>query len=254
MGEWRDEVWYWNLNWRRRLFVWEDELLSQMLELISHTILSFVDASWICTIGADGGYTVKDGYCCLYKNFLPAVSSFEGSGRVVKWVWESLAPMKVKIFSWQLLLQRLPTRGNLSQRGVIRNTPHSQCVWCHSELESEVHLFTKCEVAVEVWRAIHSWLGLTTAVPGNLALSFESFGFPFKCKKRKKGMNLIWQTVTWSLWIARNNFIFEGKKLKVYEIVDAIKHRSLDWFIASKFAGVCLLYEWEKFPLECLLR
>jgi hypothetical protein len=127
------------------------------------------------------------------------VGSFEGRGHVVKRVWENLAPMKVKIFSWQVLLQRLQTRANLFQRGVIRNGPQSQCVWCHSELKSEVHLFTKCEVAVEVWSAIHSWLGLITAVPGNLALSFESFGFPFKCKKRKKGLNLTWQTVTWSL-------------------------------------------------------
>jgi hypothetical protein len=195
------------------------------------------------TIGADGGYTVKDGYCCLYKNFLPDVSSFDGLGCVVKRVWESLAPMKVKIFSWQLLLQWLPTRANLARRGVIRDAPQSLCVWCHSELESEVHLFTKCDVAVKVWSAIHSWLGLITAVPGNLTLSFESFGFPFKCKKRRKGFNLIWQTVNWSLWLARNTFIFEGKTLKVYEIVDAIKHRSLDWFIASKFAGVCLFYE-----------
>jgi hypothetical protein len=107
---------------------------------------------------------------------------------------------------------------------------------------------------VEVWVAIHAWIGLSTVVPGNVSLSFEGFGFPFKCKKRRKGINLIWQTVTWSLWLARNTHIFEGKFLKVYEIVDAIKHRSLEWFIARKFPGVCLFYEWENFPLECLLR
>jgi hypothetical protein len=118
------------------------------------------------------GYTVKDGYCCLYKKFLPAVDSFDGLVSVVKRVWESLAPLKVKIFSWQLLLHRLPTRVNLVRRGVIRNAPQSLCVWFHSELESEVHLFTKCDVAVNVWSAIHSWLGLITAVPGNLTLSF----------------------------------------------------------------------------------
>jgi hypothetical protein len=65
---------------------------------------------------------------------------------------------------------------------------------------------------------------------------------------------LIWQTVTWSLWKARNSLIFEGKKFKVYEIVDAIKHRSLEWFIARKHVSVCIPYEWEKFPLDCLLK
>ncbi|MCI41265.1 hypothetical protein A2U01_0062498, partial [Trifolium medium] len=57
----------------------------------------------------------------------------------------------------------------------------------------------------------------------------------------------------WSLWLARNSLIFEGHKLKVCDIVDAIKQRSLQWFIASRYGGVCLGYEWEKFPLACLL-
>jgi hypothetical protein len=101
---------------------------------------------------------------------------------------------------------------------------------------------------------IIAWLGLVTVVPGNVIQSFESFGFPFKSKIRVKGLNLIWQTVVWSLWIARNSFIFEGVELKGYEIVDAIKHRSLQWFLARKQGMVCLSYEWEKLPLECLKR
>jgi hypothetical protein len=110
-------------------------------------------------------------------------------------------------------------------------------------------------VAVEVWLGTHSWLGIITAVPWNISHSFESFVVPFKSKKkRREGLNLIWQTVMWSLWLARNSLIFEGKKLKVCDIVDAIKHRSLQWFIASKYVGVCMLYEWEKLPLVCLLR
>jgi hypothetical protein len=58
----------------------------------------------------------------------------------------------------------------------------------------------------------------------------------------------------WSLWIVRNSIIFEGKTPKAYEIVEAIKHKSLEWFIARKYVGVCLSYEWEKFPLFCQLR
>jgi hypothetical protein len=162
--------------------------------------------------------------------------------------------MKVIIFSWQLLLQRLPTRSNLSLRGVFRSPSQALCIRCQLDLETEAHLFTSCSFAVEVWVAIYAWIGLSTVVLGNVSLSFETFGFPFKCKKRRKGLNLIWQTVTWSLWLARNKHIFYGKSLKVYEVVEAIKHRSLEWFIARKFPGVCLFYKWEKFPLDCLIR
>jgi hypothetical protein len=90
VGEWRNEVWCWNFKWSRRLFVWEDESLLKLLELLADTTLSFVNDTWWCTIGVDGGYTVKGGYCFLSKKNLPAV---EGEGDivgVVKRVWESL--------------------------------------------------------------------------------------------------------------------------------------------------------------------
>ncbi|GAU35005.1 hypothetical protein TSUD_103280 [Trifolium subterraneum] len=97
--------------------------------------------------------------------------------------WKSLAPMKVKIFSWQLLLHRLPTRSNLARRGVLEHSSQEFCAWCSTEVESEAHLFMQCTVAVEVWGEIHSWLGITTAVPGSVSLSFQSFAVPFKSKK-----------------------------------------------------------------------
>jgi hypothetical protein len=120
-------------------------------------------------------------------------------GSIVKKVWDSFAPTKVVIFSWQLLLQKLPTCYNLARRWVLLSPAQRLCVWCGSEVETEVHLFMTCPVAVEVWTAMYSWFGLHTAVPGNVSLSFQAFGFPFKCKKSAKGMVLIWQTVTWSL-------------------------------------------------------
>jgi hypothetical protein len=196
MGEWRDGVWCWKLNWRRNLFVWEGELLVQLLELLRHINLSLVDDSWKCEIGADGEYSVKDGYFFLAQNFLPPRVWNGVDGSVVKRVWVSLAPSKIVIFSWQLLLQRLPTRANLSRRRVLCPPSQSVCVWCHSEAESENHLFATCRVAVEVWVAIYAWLGLTTVVPGCVSLSFETFGFPFRGKKRIKGLTMIWQTAT----------------------------------------------------------
>jgi hypothetical protein len=73
----------------------------------------------MCTIGDDGVYTVKNGYCFLASNFLPEVVWRGVDGSIVKKVWDSFAPTKVVIFSWQLLLQKLPTRYNLARRGVL---------------------------------------------------------------------------------------------------------------------------------------
>jgi hypothetical protein len=43
----------------------------------------------------------------------------EGVCQVMKNLWESLTPLKIKVFSWQLMWKRLPARANLVQRGII---------------------------------------------------------------------------------------------------------------------------------------
>ncbi|MCI08601.1 putative ribonuclease H protein, partial [Trifolium medium] len=126
MGERRNGVWLWNLKWRPPLFVWEEELLNQLMAQLGQVTISQVEDSWVCVVGADGKYTVKNGYAFLSENFLPLLELDESECRVLNQVWESLSPMKVQIFSWQLLLHRLPTRANLLVRGVIRSAAQSR--------------------------------------------------------------------------------------------------------------------------------
>ncbi|PNX90266.1 anthocyanin 3'-O-beta-glucosyltransferase [Trifolium pratense] len=93
-----------------------------------------------------------------------------------------------------------------------------------------------------------------TANPGSPHTSFESFGFPFNCRKRRQGLHMIWQATCWAVWKARNSMVFEGIPPSVREIVEAIKRTSLRWLTAKRSWAVCLAYEWQKSPLDCLLR
>jgi hypothetical protein len=86
---------------------------------------------------------------------------------------------KVIVFSWQLIMQRLSTRVNLSPRGVPGLRENPCCVWCPEERESEVHLFGTCLMALAVWSEIYKWLGLQAVHPSDLCFSFDSLGFPF---------------------------------------------------------------------------
>jgi hypothetical protein len=40
MGVWRNEAWEWDLKWRRRLFVWEENLERNLLVLVGSVILN----------------------------------------------------------------------------------------------------------------------------------------------------------------------------------------------------------------------
>jgi hypothetical protein len=214
MGRWINEEWVWNLKWRRHLFVWEEEFCSNLLNILGSVILTYQDDLWKCEIGDDGVYSVKDGYWFLSENFLPHLNLNIDCRRVLKGIWDSFSPLKVVIFYWKLMLERLPTRRNLVIRGMLDVHSSPCCVWCPLVEEFESHLFFTCPIAVEVWTAVLAWLGLVSVVPGNAFQSFESFGVPFRNKLRIKGLNLLWQTVVWSIWLARNALIFEGVKME----------------------------------------
>jgi hypothetical protein len=133
-----------------------------------------------CVIGDDGDYTVKVGY-----NFLPEMEVNEIISRVLTTQWLSLAPSKVMVFSCQLILQRLPTRVNLSPRGIHGLITNPNCVRCPGERETEVHLFGTCKFALSVWSEISKWFGLQLVHQLDLCSSFDSFCFPFNCKKKE---------------------------------------------------------------------
>jgi len=65
------------------------------------------------------GYTVSSAYQFLTSQDIPQV---EG---VVALVWHNNVPLKVSIFAWRLLRNRLPTRQNLVHRGILSDTAAS---------------------------------------------------------------------------------------------------------------------------------
>nr|GEZ64675.1 hypothetical protein [Tanacetum cinerariifolium] len=70
------------------------------------------------------------------------------------WIWEAdtskkYVPSKVNIFAWRLLLNRLPTRINIMERGI--DIPSILFPVCNSQQEDVDHLFVHCEVASQIW-------------------------------------------------------------------------------------------------------
>ncbi|GAU44198.1 hypothetical protein TSUD_373340 [Trifolium subterraneum] len=55
-------------------------------------------------------------------------------------IWHTQVPLKVSIFAWRLLRDRLPTKANLVTRGIISSEAH-YCVSGCGVVESAQHLF-----------------------------------------------------------------------------------------------------------------
>ncbi|GAU29809.1 hypothetical protein TSUD_223550 [Trifolium subterraneum] len=77
VGGWEEEVWVWNLQWRRTFFAWEEALIEELNVFLREARLTKEEDGWVCNVGADDNYKVKEGYVFLCQNFLPPTDMLE---------------------------------------------------------------------------------------------------------------------------------------------------------------------------------
>ncbi|GKC23369.1 RNA-directed DNA polymerase, eukaryota [Tanacetum coccineum] len=73
-------------------------------------------------------------------------------------VWVKFIPIKVNVFSWRARRDRLPTRVNLSRRGVLLDS--HLCPLCTAAMDDVQHVSFRCDVARVVLRKICRWWDL----------------------------------------------------------------------------------------------
>ena len=139
-------------------------------------------------------------------------------------VWKSRTPLKIRIFVWLLLRQRLMTR---SFRQRIAPDSARDYVLCGANLENCEHLFVLCPISQAVWRSV----GVARSTLTSLEDFWRSIGDgPYR---RVAEWQLIFATL-WSIWIYRNNVIFRGRT----PTVDAILHDARGLAISWNQGGV----------------
>ncbi|MCI37671.1 70 kDa peptidyl-prolyl isomerase, partial [Trifolium medium] len=115
-----------------------DRMLGECQTLLLN--ISLQDQSsdrWQWQPDPDKGYNVRGAYQFLTSQ--DAVTLDDASGLI----WHSQVPLKVSIFAWRLLCDRLPTKINLVTRGIISSVDH-YCVSGCGAVESAQHLFLSC--------------------------------------------------------------------------------------------------------------
>lgn len=87
MGHWEDNIWSWDLVWKKNLFSWEEALL-----------IEFEDIMRSVSLCSSHRYTIKSAYCYLFRIRL-AVQQ-EGIGhQLFNSFWKCQVPSKVLAFS-----------------------------------------------------------------------------------------------------------------------------------------------------------
>ncbi|GJZ63978.1 RNA-directed DNA polymerase, eukaryota, reverse transcriptase zinc-binding domain protein [Tanacetum coccineum] len=118
--------------------------LTSQLEGVTLGISSDI---WVWSLVGTGEFSVASVRKLVDDIRLPEVSSQS------RWIKE--VSIKVNVLSWKVRLDGLPTRLNISRRGI--DIPSILCPICDCEVESVSHLFFKCHVATDIFKKICRW-------------------------------------------------------------------------------------------------
>jgi hypothetical protein len=250
----REEVGRWELDWRRRLFVWEEELLGGLRETLPILELTLDEDVWFWGPGEGGDFSVHSVYLLLGGARIGGSGFSDDELRVFRNIWRSPAPSKVIAFSWKLLRNRIPTKINLALRGIQVVGGSNECIHCHGRDEDDRHLFIFCDFAALVWKAIFRWIEVIIVLPPNLFLLFDCLLGAAPNKKIRYGCSVIWHATVWMLWRSRNEILFANGEIDVEKVVENIKLLSWRWGLSRRKIPVCLYYEWCWDPGLCLRR
>ena len=121
-------------------------------------------------------------------------------------------PLKIKIFSWYARRGVILTKDNL----VKRNWKGSiKCVFCLHD-ETIKHLFFECKIAHSIWSTIQ--IASNLYPPKSVVNIFGNWLYGIDHKYRTI-IRVGAIAVIWSLWLCRNDKIFNDKNASLLQVI-----------------------------------
>ncbi|GJS89701.1 RNA-directed DNA polymerase, eukaryota, reverse transcriptase zinc-binding domain protein [Tanacetum coccineum] len=230
----------WDLSWSRPITSGTNsQHLSTVLNLLSSFTLSDAEDSWSWSLGSPS-FTVKCTREHIDNNILP------DGGMETR--WNRYLPKKINIFIWRVLRDRLPTRWNLSRKGIDLDSLN--CPICDTSVETTNHSLWFCSLATTLWHRVFVWLDIAPPNPSNIQDVFSWLDNMRLSSAQKSALEVICGVVFWSLWHFRNKLIFDTSPPNRSILFDNIVDCSYRWF-SSRNNKCCITWNsWMRNPLR----
>ena len=144
MGDWHEGVWNWHLTWRRILYDWEnDEVTNLKIHIEQQRPNREMEDSVIWKQSGSMGYPVKSIVTKMNESYAPTLPK-----PVIDIVWQKYIPPRAQVHVWLANLEKLKIGDFLVERGII-DYQQALCPFCNLEVESNTHILLTCRLS---WR------------------------------------------------------------------------------------------------------
>ncbi|GJY92145.1 RNA-directed DNA polymerase, eukaryota, reverse transcriptase zinc-binding domain protein [Tanacetum coccineum] len=192
------------------------EMLKDKVE--GYTLVNKNDR-WVWSLEGSGEFSVSS-----VKNLIDGFTLPEVSTKT-RWIKE--VPIKVNVHAWKVKLDCLPTRLNISRRGM--DIDSILCPMCDKAVESSRHIFFTCPVLNEALRKISRWWDIEYKEVSSYEEWLQwllTLRLSWKHKNLFEGVcYVLW----WHVWSFRNKSIFGNQKSFKADIFDDVVSHSFTW-------------------------
>ncbi|GJX60750.1 RNA-directed DNA polymerase, eukaryota [Tanacetum coccineum] len=197
----------------------EEEQFSKLIEDVNSVILSVSNDRWIWSLDSSGEFSIKSTRLFIDDHLLLAV------GAPTRWVSE--VPIKINIMAWKVSLDKLPTRLNLSLRGI--EIPSITCPICSCAGESCSHLFFSCSMARNITTKLARWWEFDCPDLFSYDDWLEWFHTLRLLKGFKDILEGVFYVMWWVIWKYRNQTLFGSSQPRMDMLFDEIVLLSFTW-------------------------
>ncbi|XP_057452728.1 uncharacterized protein LOC130744569 [Lotus japonicus] len=220
--------WIWNIAFVRDFLGWErqpyDDLQALLQTLVPKQGERADRDSIIWKHDNMGLYSVKS-MCAVVE-----ARWFTEEGWSVPQFLRPILPSKIALFLWQVQKNRITSKENLEQRGVVLENGAS-CIFCLSTTETVAHLFLHCPQIWMLWTTVLQREGIMWSIPESVSTLLAEWS-----QLRKNTSRILWEMIPyalcWEIWMARNNVIFHDKLFDVEAIWESHVFLLFTWIRA----------------------
>nr|XP_027064415.1 uncharacterized protein LOC113690621 [Coffea arabica] len=155
-------------------------------------------------------------------------------------------PLRVSLFMLRLLMRRLPLDDVLGELGFQLA---SKCFCCTFVTgETLEHVFSAGQLALEVWAYFQNICGIGSSHDSLRAHLFDWWMSPTPRGRQRFVYDIVPVFICWNIWKARCRAVFEGARVRVKEICEAVFQDvksafEIQFSLAAQVSDFSLFYE-----------